>query len=385
VLRRPANFQLARIFGIRVGVNISWFFVLFFYIFVLAPYFHNVLGGSQSTATALAITSALAFFGSIVLHELGHALAARREGIPVDGIDLWMLGGFARIQGDPQTPGAELRIALAGPLVTFVIIVAGIVAGDVLWQHRFWDVATGQNDVHANAGLVLVSWLTSINVLVFLFNLVPAFPLDGGRIARAVVWKRTGDRTRGTRATGRLGQGFALLVGLLGLTVMLGGDSYGLWFLFLAFFIWQQANAAVVSSHVTERIASVRVADIMDREPVTIDGDTPLLEVHEEFFLRYRWPWFAVVDHGRHFLGLVREDRVDAEIAAGRPALTAAEVVDPQDLSARVGEDASLEMLLGSEGLRRLGAVFAVDGDGVLQGVVTIAHVQRALQPSRPR
>jgi predicted transcriptional regulator len=120
----------------------------------------------------------------------------------------------------------------------------------------------------------------------------------------------------------------------------------------------------------------------MDREPVTIPAELTLLDAREQFFLRYRWPWFAVVDSGRHFLGVVRQQRVEAEIEAGRPALTASEVLDEESVQMQITEEETLESLLRSEGLRRLGAMVAVDGDGVLRGVVTLAQVRRALRLS---
>jgi predicted transcriptional regulator len=123
------------------------------------------------------------------------------------------------------------------------------------------------------------------------------------------------------------------------------------------------------------------VADIMDREPVTIPAGLTLLDAQEQFFLRYRWPWFAVVDPARHFLGVVRQQRIESEIAAGRPALGVIDVLE-EDMAVRIGEEAPLESLLGAEGLGRLGAMVAVDKDGVLQGVVTLAQVRKALRPA---
>ena len=149
----------------------------------------------------------------------------------------------------------------------------------------------------------------------------------------------------------------------------------------IAFFLYQSAGAAVAQSSLGRRIQNITVADIMDREPVTIPAELNLLDAQEQFFLRYRWPWFAVVDPARHFLGVVRGQRVDEEISAGRPALPVTEVLE-QDLPVRIGEQAPLESLLGAEGLSRLGAMVAVDEDGVLQGVVTLAQVRRALRPA---
>jgi Zn-dependent protease len=373
------NIQLARIFGIRIGVGFSWFVVLFFFIFIVTPYFHEVLGGSRTTAYLVAVASVLSFFASLILHELGHALVARRNGLTVAGIDLWAFGGITRT-GESENPGMELRVAAAGPLVTLAVIVVCIVAGRLLANSgHFFDVAVATGGVRATPAVVWLSWVATINGLVLIFNLIPAFPLDGGRIAHAAIWWRTGDRNRATHATGRAGQAFALLLGLFGLWVLASGSSSGLLTMLLAFFLYQSAGAAVVQGSLGRRIQNITVADIMDREPVTIPAALTLLDAHEQFFLRYRWPWFAVVDPARHFLGVVRGQRVDAEISAGRPALPVAEVLE-EDMPVRIDEAEPLESLLGAEGLGRLGAMVAVDEDGVLQGVVTLAQVRRALR-----
>jgi Zn-dependent protease len=374
------NFQLARIFGIRIGVGISWFFVLFFFIFVVTPYFHEVLGGSRTTAYLIAVASVLSFFGSLILHELGHALIARRNGLTVAGIDLWAFGGITRVS-ESENPGMEFRVAAAGPVVTLGVIVACVLAGRLLVDsNSFFEVAVANGNVHrATPPLVWLSWVATINALVLVFNLIPAFPLDGGRMAHAVIWWRTGDRNRATHATGRAGQAFALLLGLLGLWALATGGSFGLLTIVLAVLLYQAAGAAVAQGSIGRRIQNITVADIMDREPVTIPAALTLLEAQEQFFLRYRWPWFAVVDPARRFLGVVRGTRVDAEISAGRPALTVGEVLE-EDMPVRIDEEEPLESLLSAEGLGRLGAMVAVDQDGVLKGVVTLAQVRRALR-----
>jgi Zn-dependent protease len=376
------NFQIARIFGIRVGVGISWFVVLFFFIFATTPYFHEVLGGSSTTAYLVAVASVLSFFASLIIHELGHALVARRNGLGVVGIDLWAFGGITRTSGLVEGPGTEFRVAAAGPLATLAVILACIVAGALLTNTgHFFEVAVGKSGVRATPALVWLSWVGTINALVLIFNLVPAFPLDGGQLAHATIWWRTGDRNRATRYTGRAGQGFALALGLLGLWAFAsGGSSLGLITMLLAFFLYQAAGQAVVQGSLGQRIQGITVADIMDREPVTVPAGLTLLDAQEQFFLRYRWPWFAVVDPAQHFLGVVREARIDEEIAAGRPALSVVEVLEA-DLPVRIAVQAPLESLLGSEGLGRLGAMVAVDKDGVLQGVVTLAQVRQALRP----
>jgi Zn-dependent protease len=381
---RRTNFQLARIFGIRVGVSYSWFVVLFFLIYWLSNYyFHEVIGGSTGTDYAVAVAGAIGYFASLILHELGHALVARRLGIPIAGIDLWFFGGLSQMRREPQSAREELEIAAAGPAVTLLLFGLCLAAATVLASGRtVTDVVLSREGFRTTPALALIGWLGFINAALLVFNIVPAFPLDGGRIARALIWWRSGDRNRATQWTGRSGQAFALALGLFGLWAFAsGGSSVALITILLAFFLYQAATAAVVQGTLGRRIQHITVGDIMDRQPVTIPADATLLDAQEQFFLRYRWPWFAVVDPTRHFLGVVRQQRVDSEIEAGRPALAILDVIE-NDLPVQIGEEAPLESLLGAEGLGRLGAMIAVDNDGVLQGVVTLAQVRRALRPA---
>ncbi len=377
------NIQLARVFGIRIGAGISWFVALGLFVILFTKPIHESLGGSQTTAYLVAVAIVVSFFVSVILHELGHALAARRNGLAVLGIDLWALGGLTRSE-PANTPRAQLQVAAAGPLVTLAVIVVFWAAAAVAApQGHFAEVIAGTAEIRATPLLVWLTWVAAVNVFVLVFNLIPAFPLDGGQIAQALIWWRTGDRNRATRWTGRAGQGFALLLGALGLAWFGYGDSEGLLFMLLAFMLYQAASGAVAQGSFGQRIAGVTVADIMDREPVTMPAGTSLLDAQEQFFLRYRWPWFAVVDPAGHFLGVVREQRVDAEIAAGRPALPVADVLE-DDLPVRIAEKAPVESLLRSEGLGRLGAMVAVDEQGVLQGVVTVAQLRKAMVAQGP-
>jgi Zn-dependent protease len=374
--------QLARLFGIRIGVSASWFLVLFFLIYVLQDYFRRVLSGSDTTANVVAAAAAILFFASIILHELGHALAARRQGIETNSIDLWFFGGISRLAREPATPGEEFKIAAAGPLVTGVIIVLCFVASVLAQQmgDTFKSARFANGDITPVAALLGWTWL--MNMAILLFNLVPAFPLDGGRIARAIAWKRTGDRNRATRITAIVGQWFAYLVIGFGVFVAIKYHDLtdGILFAILGFFMLQAATSARMGSEVAERLEGVTVADLMDTEPVTIPGDLPLLRVHDEFFVRYGWPWFCVVDEQRHFLGVLRAERVDGALAAGQPVLPARDLLDAGDDAAlQVPMTTPLQALLQAPGLRLLGALAVVDDDGRLAGVVTLDRVRRAL------
>src|SRR5947209_6397248 len=200
------SIQLGRIFGIRIGVTPSWFLVLFLFLFWLSQSFRDVLHGSDTQAYGVAVAAALLFYASLVLHELGHALAARREGILVERIDLWLFGGLAQLSDQPRTPGAEFRIAAAGPLVTLLIAAACSGAASLVnGGSRFLDAATLNAGTSGSAAFVLLSFVAAMNVLLLAFNVLPAFPLDGRRIALAAAWPGTGDRGRATRIGGRLG------------------------------------------------------------------------------------------------------------------------------------------------------------------------------------
>lgn len=371
-------FTLMRIFGIRVSVGISWFLVLFLYIFWFTPSFHAALGGSQTTAYLVTVASVLSFFVSIVLHELGHAFVARRNGLQVLGIELWMLGGLTRTSGEVTTPGPEFRVAAAGPAVTVLVILASLGAGLFLASpHDLVNVPTSNG--HASALLVWLTWLATLNLLVLVVNLIPAVPLDGGQIAHSIVWRLTGDRNRATQLTGRFGQGAALVVGAGGLLLLVNGNSIGFWLLLMAWFVYQGAGSIVAQGAVGRKIASVKVSDIMDREPVTLPPATTMLDARDQYFDRYKGPWFAVVDEGHHFLGVVTLPRVQGEISAGRPALEVGDALEDEGQQLRVDEDQPLEALLRSDALRRLGGVVAVDADGILRGVVTPAAVRQAM------
>jgi Zn-dependent protease len=380
------SIQLLRISGIRIGASPSWFIVLFLVIYFLAGYFQDTLGGTQTQGFVVAVCSAVLFFASLILHELGHALVARRNGIEIDGIDLWLLGGLARFRQDSRTPGQEFAIAAAGPAVSLVLamLFAGLSLA-VAGTSNALDVALLRNGVDVSAPLALLVFLAEMNVWLFLFNLIPAFPLDGGRIARSVVWKLTGDRNRATRVSAGIGQfaGYALIA--YGIWRAIGGAGIsGLWWALIGWFVASAARSAFANTAFTERLEGITVADVMDPAPVSMPGAIPAARAEDEFFLRYRWNWFPVVDGGGRFLGLVHQDAVAGAVAAGSGDRPVQELVDGDAAQWRVGAEEPIEALLGSERLRTFGALMAVDRNGVLTGVVTFEQVRRAVAAALP-
>jgi CBS domain-containing protein len=263
-----------------------------------------------------------------------------------------------------------------------VVVASALLGVALASDHHFFAVATGTGGLHSTPAAVWLGWVMALNALVLALNLVPAFPLDGGQIAHALVWWRTGDRNLATRLTGRIGQGFALVVGAGALFLLAAPRTRlaGIYALVLALFLYQGAGAAVAQGVLGQRMQQLTVGDIMDREPVTIPAQATLLDAQEQFLGRYRWPWFAVVDPAQHFLGVVLAQKIEEEIAAGRPALPVVEALEQDVAGARIDEREPLESLLRSEALARLGGVVAVDREGTLRGVVTLAQVRRALR-----
>jgi Zn-dependent protease len=381
--RRPSSIKLVDLFGFRIGVDRSWFLILFLMIFLLSGQFRQALHSSDGVAYLTTVVTVLILFGSLIVHELGHALVARREGITVRRIDLFLFGGLTEMSRDAATPGEDFKIAAAGPLATFgfVLLCLGVDLA-IVGPHRLIHAAELDGTVRITPVLLSLSWLLFWNVLLLFFNLVPAFPLDGGRMTRAIVWRVTGEKQRGTRAAAKLGQGFGLLVAGVGVWLVLAYRSFtGLWLIAIAFLLYQSARAAIVQTALSARIEGVRVADIMDRQPVAIPSGVAVSDALDQFYLRYGWSWFPVIDDDGRFLGIARQERLQSAADRGEGWLTIEAVLEPeQDGGWRVREDRPITELLSSEPLGRLGALMAVDGEGVLRGVVTIEQVRRALQ-----
>jgi Zn-dependent protease len=371
--------------GIRIGVDYSWFLVLFLIILWLSSFYRSVLDTSNGDAAPylLALASALAFFASILLHELGHAFVAVRRGIGISDITLWMFGGVARMTRDSDSPGTEFKVAIGGPIVTLAIGLACVGVGiAAAGSEEFWKAMRVEEGADTSGILALIAWLASINLLVLVFNLIPAFPLDGGRIARAIAWRVSGNRNRATRAAGRLGQAFSYLFIGVGILLFIEGDVIGgIWLGLIGFILAQSARGAVLQTEFASRIEGISVADVMDADPVAIPEDASVERALDEYFLRYRWPWFPVVDAAQRFRGLIERGAADAVPEVSRASSVVRDVFEADSTGTlRVRDDEPLESLLGNDALRRLGALMAVDADGRLRGVVTLEQVSRALQ-----
>ena len=257
-----ASIRMGSLLGIPLSINWSVLLVAWLIAFSLAGQLlpAQVPGLSAALYWAAGAIVALLLFGSLLAHELSHAIVARREGLNVSGITLWLLGGVTRMEGDPRSPGAEARIAGAGPLASF-----GLALG-------FGAVALGFGLAPASDVIALAfasaTWLALVNLILAVFNLLPGAPLDGGRIARAVLWRLGRDKLRATRLATGLGQllGYGLVA--LGLVQAFTGDVGGIWLVLLGFFLATAASAERRSTELSESLRGVRVGDVMTRQPL---------------------------------------------------------------------------------------------------------------------
>ena len=326
VMGGGGSIQLARILGIRIGASPSWFVVLFIMIWALSGYFRDALEGSSSTtAYVTAVAGAALFFISLLAHELGHAIVARRNGIGISGIDLWFFGGVAKMTRDTSTPGEEFRVAAAGPAVTLRR------SSPSAWPSARRPTPSPRRATAPRRASCSTGWRSSTPSSSSSTWSPPSPSTAAGSPGRSP-GRSPATAGAATRFSARLGQGFAYVLIGFGIFLLAAGSDpvNGLWFMVLGWFLGQAARGAVLTSRFTERLEGVTVADVMDTEPVWVPGDETAARVEDEFFARYRSPWFPVADPtSGHFHGLITAERVDAAIAGGQPEAPARDLVEP--------------------------------------------------------
>ena len=266
-----SSIEIGRIFGIRIGINWSWLVVFALIAWTLAVGIFPATnpGLSDGTYLLMAIVAAVLFFSSILLHELGHAFQARREGMEIEGITLWLFGGVAKFKGMFRSAAAEFRIAIAGPLVSLAL--------GVLFSVGAWAVST------AEAIDAVAAWLGYINLMLLVFNLLPALPLDGGRVLRSTLWHLNRDFRKATRVAAGVGRGFGYLFIAAGILLFIFQGSFsGAWLAFIGWFLLQAATAEDRYAIVRESLGDVRVRDLMIREPVTVPAGMSIARFMDE-------------------------------------------------------------------------------------------------------
>jgi Zn-dependent protease len=362
-----ASISLGRLAGVEVGVNWSWLIILGLISaslgFAIFPETNPGYGGG--VYAAMAIAAAVLFFVSLLLHELGHAVVARREGMEIEGIVLWLFGGIAQFRGLFPSAGAELRIALAGPAVSLVIGVTLLGLALLLPLPGFLDGS--------------VMWLGRINLILLAFNMLPALPLDGGRVFRALVWQRTGDFTRATSIAGGVGRAFGqIMIGFGVLMVLLLGALGGLWFALLGWFLMAAAQAEIRFATIGSALRSMSVGDAMASDPVTVPAGQTLADFGEGTFTRSRHAAYPVVD-GDALVGLLGF----RDLTRISPASWGEETIDRHmrrlDNALVMAPDDDLGTAAMELSQDDLGRALVVE-DGRLAGLLSMTDVSRLIE-----
>ncbi len=286
------NFSIGRFGGVEVRINWSLIVVFALIVWSLTDgvFPSQNPGLSHGTYLAMAIVAALLFFASILLHELGHSWEARREGIEVDSITLWLFGGVSQFKGRYGSAGAEFRTAIAGPLVSIGL---GVVFVLIAIAHLPSSVDG------------VAAWLGYINLILAVFNLIPAQPLDGGRVLHAALWRAKGDFAWATRVAAEIGQGFAYLFIALGLAMFVFQGSFsGAWLAFVGWFLLQGARAEARYVATEQALEGLRVRDLMVRDPVTVDADSTIGRFMDDVAWSQRFTTYPVLE-GAKPIGLL--------------------------------------------------------------------------------
>ena len=362
-----SSVTLGRVAGVEVGVNWSWLVIvgLIFASLALAVFPTESPGLSDGAYAGMAAAGALLFFVSLLLHELGHALQARREGVEIEGITLWLFGGVARFKGMFPSAGAEFRIAVAGPVVTLVLGAAFLAGARLLALPAAVDG--------------VITWLGAVNLFLLAFNLLPALPLDGGRMLRATVWHLRGDFTQATRFAGRLGRALGQIMVAFGLlSAFLYAAPGGLWLALIGWFLTAAATSEAQLVSARHALAGLRVADAATADPVVVPAGLSLREFMEDVFARSRYSAYPVIDDGT-VAGLVYFRAVAAVPPSDWDRLRVGDRMEPVGEALVIDEGEpladALEKLLGS----RLGRAI-VTREGRAPGLLSLTDVRRVLE-----
>lgn len=380
--------RIGRLFGIELRVDPSWLFI-----FILVAWSLTSLFGmwhpdwSLATSLIVALTAALLFFASVLFHELAHSLVALAYGIPVRDITLHLFGGVSNIEKEPPTPAAEFLMAIVGPMASIGLGIAMLVVSSVLIDIRATEFESAEVLVAQLGPLeTLLVWLGPVNVIVGLFNMLPGFPLDGGRVLRAIVWRVTGSLDKATRVAGSAGQGVGWLFVVLGLAMILGisvpffgrGVLSGLWLAMIGLFLRNAAVAHLRGATFDRAMSGVHVKDLMRTKGAHVEPAMPVRELLDDWFLRHDELSWPVIQNGV-LSGIVSIDDLRKSKPEEWGSKTVRDIMTPVQ---RVVSSSTAEPL--ADALRKLSAAgvrqLPVVEGGLLVGMLYEKDVARWLE-----
>jgi Zn-dependent protease/CBS domain-containing protein len=362
--------RIGRLAGIPISIHPLWLIIVALITWSLGASYYpdEVPGIAPVAAYALGLASALLLFASILLHELGHALVARRYGVEIEGIELWLLGGVAKMKGAAHRPEEELRFALAGPGVTVVIAVVFGVAAAVLPSSA------------PDALVALLAYQALVNTAILGFNLLPAFPLDGGRVLRAVLWGRMGNIERATAAAATVGRGFGYAMIAFGFAGAFLGAPGLLWLGLVGIFLILAGQAEEAGVRLKSTFEGLGLRRVMAVPATTLDADSTVADALRDSFAPLGYHAFPVVE-GRRAVGLLSIEQVEALAPAKRETTRVGELAD-RDASVFVGEDVTIEELMASGGFQRHRRAVVRCDDGAI-GILSATAIERVVRARR--
>jgi Zn-dependent protease len=361
-----ATLSLGRVAGIRIGVNWSWLiaFALIAWSLAVTVFPSQNPGLSDAAYLAMALVATVLFFVSLLAHELGHAFTARREGMEIEGITLWLFGGVAQFRGMFPSARAEFLIAIAGPLVSLAIGV-GAVAAALLSLPEAVDG--------------VLAWLGFINLFLLAFNLLPALPLDGGRVLRSALWKARGDFRWATQVAATVGRWFGYFFIAAGVMLIVAASTLtGIWLAFLGWFLLGAAGAEARYVAVRDALGGLRVRDLMVRDPTTVPSSLPLGAFMDDVVWNRRFTTYPVVDDGE-VVGLLPFRCVARVPRAEWDERTVRDCMLPRGEVPELAPDASAVDALQELAGTGVGRAVVLDG-GELVGFLSLTDLARALE-----
>lgn len=367
-----AQIPLGTVFGIKIGLHYSWLIIAFLISLSLGSNFAaaNPEWGPV-IIWATAITTSLLFFLTIVVHELSHAMVAKSHGLPVRSITLFALGGVAQIEKEAGDARTEFWLGIVGPITSFVF---GTICLAVLYGFGWKPPRFPRTPL-----LAMLMWIGYINIMLAVFNMVPGFPLDGGRVLRAIVWWITKDAGRATRISAKIGQLVAFAFIILGIYRFFNGAGIGgLWIAFIGWFLLSASRESYAQVAITESLRGLRVRDVMSTDYPTVDSHANIQTLVDEHFLTMGRRCFFVSQNGR-ILGLVTPHEVREVERQRWPYKTVDEVMRPLDQLRTITLDTPAQKALEIMGREDLNQLPVVENNEV-RGVLTRAHILQLLQ-----